>query len=445
MKIFDLTRYKYPQMFDGGEFANQYEDKLEEAVSATGLFLQLFQKQGCFYNVEALIGNVPIFLVETSMANEYVAVPGTQCSVRVPEDRYYAPVDESDFDIDAWVNSKEGNREEYPSERRSQSLSILDLFGVYIFTNNDDLIPRKIFVWMDKIKDYAKNHTKIGVQQSYSNAVALFDLVIFHEIGHALMDVELFGIHPSPHFSYGSDYVYRFIEEAYANGIALSIVCDNLKSKEQAFVKDFVLDQGSGYSHGWDLRNHPFEIRQWLSIKVLFNFDIACMIRDCWKTGHLELVPRCVESVGHHGWLALKDRHNKWGIIELPNQREITRFKKYDSFWSFDDNGLCMVRIDQEKGYLYGYVNEEGVEQIPVIYDHLYSFDDGITIAKKDGRYGAIDINNNIVIPFDLPYEDVRGFRDGRASVRDANGKWGVIDTEGKLVVPCTNDNILLL
>ena len=38
-----------------------------------------------------------------------------------------------------------------------------------------------------------------------------------------------------------------------------------------------------------------------------------------------------------------------------------------------------------------------------------------------------------------------RGFRDGRASVRDANGKWGVIDTEGKLVVPCTNDNILLL
>jgi len=52
-------------------------------------------------------------------------------------------------------------------------------------------------------------------------------------------------------------------------------------------------------------------------------------------------------------------------------------------------------------------------------------------------------LNNNAVIPFGLPYEDVRGFRDGRASVRDASGKWGVIDTEGKLVVPCTNDSIV--
>ena len=87
--------------------------------------------------------------------------------------------------------------------------------------------------------------------------------------------------------------------------------------------------------------------------------------------------------------------------------------------------------------------NEQGVEQIPVEYDHLYSFENGITIAKKDGRYGAIDLNNNTVIPFDLPYEDVRGFRDGRASVRDANGKWGVIDTKGELIIPCTSDNIV--
>ena len=179
-----------------------------------------------------------------------------------------------------------------------------------------------------------------------------------------------------------------------------------------------------------------------MSIKVLFNYDIACMLRDCWKSRHA-LVPQFVESVGHDGWLALKDRHDKWGIIELLSQKEVIGFKKYDSFWSFDENGLCMVRLDQESGYLYGYVNEQGVEQIPVEYDHLYSFENGITIAKKDGRYGAIGLNNNTVIPFNLPYEDVRGFRNGHASVRDANEKWGVIDTEGKLVVPCTSDTIV--
>ncbi len=443
MKIFDLIRGKYPQMYDGSDIFSQYEDQFEMTIHACDSFQQLFQKRGCLHDVEDLLNTVPIFLVETSMASEYVAVPGTHCSIRVPEDRYCTPTEDSEFDIDEWVNSKEGEKEKDPRERRPQSLSILDLFGVYIFTNDDDLIPRKIFVWMDKIMQYAEDNTKTGTQQIGRNAAALFDLVVFHEIGHALMDVELYGTHPSPNFSYSNDYVYRFIEEAYANGIALSIAYDNLKSQEQIFIKNFVLGQGAGYDHGWDLRDYHFKIDQWMSIKVLFNFDIACMLRDCCQNGHRELVPQCVESVGHDGWLALKDRHDKWGIIELPSQKEIIGFNKYDYFWSFDENGLCMVRIDQEKGYLYGYVNEQGVEQIPVEYAHLYSFENGITIAKKDGRYGAIDLNNNTVIPFDLPYEDVRGFRDGRASVRDVNGKWGVIDTEGKLVVPCTNDSIV--
>jgi len=168
------------------------------------------------------------------------------------------------------------------------------------------------------------------------------------------------------------------------------------------------------------------------------------MLRDCRKNNHHELVPKCVESVGCKGWLALKNRHDKWCIIELPSQRRVDGFKEYDSFWSFDDNGLCMVRLDQQSGYLYGYVNEHGVEQIPVVYEDVYSFDNGIATAKKDGRYGAIDLNNNIVIPFNLPYDDVRGFRDGRASVKDANGKWGVITTKGELIVPCENDNIVL-
>ena len=443
MKIFDLTRGKYLQMYDGSDIISQYEDQFEMAVHAGDSFQQMFQKRGCLHDVDALIDSVPIFLVETSMADEYVAVPGAQCSIRVPEDRYWAPTEDSDFDIDEWINSKEGEKEKDPRERRPQSLSILDLLGVYIFTNDDDLIPRKIFVWMDKITNYAKNHTQTGTQQSYWNAAALFDLVVFHEIGHALMDVELYGIHPSPHFSYSNDYVYRFIEEAYANAIALSIVYENLNSQEQTIIKDFVLNQGPGYSHGWDLRDFHIEIDQWMSIKVLFNYDIACMIRNCWKNRHHALVPRCVESIGHDDWLALRDRHNKWGIIELPSQKEITGFKKYDSFWSFDENGLCMVRLDQKTDYLYGYINEQGDEQIPVEYAHLYSFENGITIAKKDGRYGAIDLNNNTVIPFNLPYEDVRGFHNGRASVRDVNGKWGVIDTQGKLIVPCTNDNIV--
>ena len=88
MKLFDLTRGKYPQMYDGYDLFSLYEDQFEMAVDACDSFQRMFQKRGSLHDVEALIETVPIFLVETSMANEYVSVPGTQCSIRVPKDQY---------------------------------------------------------------------------------------------------------------------------------------------------------------------------------------------------------------------------------------------------------------------------------------------------------------------------------------------------------------------
>ena len=41
---------------------------------------------------------------------------------------------------------------------------------------------------------------------------------------------------------------------------------------------------------------------------------------------------------------------------------------------------------------------------------------------------------------FNLPYEEVREFKNGKAYVKNNQGKWGKIDTEGKEVVPCTKD-----
>lgn len=118
---------------------------------------------------------------------------------------------------------------------------------------------------------------------------------------------------------------------------------------------------------------------------------------------------------------------------------------KYDSIWSFDDNGLCMVRLDVAGGgYLYGYVNEQGKEQIPVEYEHVYSFENGVTTAKKDGRYGIIDEHNNIVHPFDLNYPDMREIRNGYATMKDGTGKWGAIDSTGKVVIPCIYDSLVI-
>ena len=436
MKIFDLTRGHYSNIFD--PYDGTYASHVEHMAHFSSKFLSLF-KGHQEIDVVALLNNIPVFLVESSMAQEYVAVPGCECLVRVPEDNYLSPMDE--FDIDKWLNSKNNGKDD-PYERPQLEFTITDLLGVYIFSTDKDVIPRRIFIWMDKIVNYAKDKTKYKDANTVSkNACALFDFVFYHEMAHALMDVELYGVHPSPIFSYFDDYPYRFYEEAFANGIALDILMDkNLRAfPQQTFIKDFVKNQGDGYSYGWDIyRHYVRNLDQWMGMKVLFNYEVALLLRDMWK--HKPFMDNFIETVGHDKWIAVKDHFDKWGIMELPYLKMVAGFEKYDFLWSFDENGLCMVRLDQEYGYLYGYINEQGGEQIPVEYEDIYSFENGITIAKKNGCYGAIGLKNQPVIPFNLPYEEVRGFRNGRAPVKNSEGKWGMIDTEGKEVVLCTKD-----
>ena len=442
-KIFDLTRGKFPSIYD-----NTYIDN--EEVARRYMF---FDEE---YDTESLLSNVPVFLVESSMANEYINVPGCECIIRVPSDKTIS-VANGDFDIDEWVNSKEGSCDKPIKERIGRSMSIVDLLGVYVYSNANDLIPRRIFIWMDKIMEYAENNTNkrnYSKQQVECNAKELFYLVLYHELAHALMDVGLYGKVPAPNFSYANDYPYRFIEEAYANAIALEALLSQkttlLTSSEkiaQQFVIDFVKNQGAGYREGLDIyeERHSLDglIIQWMYVKLLFNYDIACLLSEFWKYKRFHDI-NYFKSVGRKGWLVVQDRYKKWCMTDLSTAKPVNGFKKYDFFWSFDEYGLCMVRLDQHPGYLYGYVNEQGVEQIPVEYEYIYSFENGITIAKKDGRYGAVDLENNIVIPFGLPYAEVRGFRNGRAAVKDHHGKWGVIDTKGNLIVPCTSDGIVL-
>lgn len=441
-KIFDLTRGKYPSIYDNTYIGN-------EEVARRRMF---FDEE---YDTESLLSNVPVFLVESSMANEYINVPGCECIIRVPSDKTIS-VANGDFDIDEWVNSKEGSCDKPIKERIGRSMSIVDLLGVYVYSNVNDLIPRRIFIWMDKIMEYAENNTNktnSSKQQVECNAKELFYLVLYHELAHALMDVGLYGKVPAPNFSYANDYPYRFIEEAYANAIALEALLSqnttfftSFQKVAQQFVVDFVKSQGAGYREGWDIyeERHSLDglIIQWMYVKLLFNYDIACLLSEFWKYKRFHDI-NYFESVGRKGWLVIQDRYKKWCMTDLSTAKPVNGFKKYDSFWSFDENGLCMVRLDQHPGY-YGYVNEQGVEQIPVEYEYIYSFEDGITIAKKDGRYGAVDLENNIVIPFGLPYAEVRAFRNGRAAVKDHHGKWGVIDTKGNLIVHCTSDGIVL-
>ena len=77
------------------------------------------------------------------------------------------------------------------------------------------------------------------------------------------------------------------------------------------------------------------------------------------KSDHTPALRRCGD-----GYYELM-RNGKWGIIDS-QLNPITPFK-YDYIWSFDNDGLCKVEIDDR----YGLVNKQGVEQVPLIYEDI--------------------------------------------------------------------------
>lgn len=181
-----------------------------------------------------------------------------------------------------------------------------------------------------------------------------------------------------------------------------------------------------------------------MAIKVLFNYNFAQILLEFWKYKNFRILFDVVEPVGHDGWVSVKDSNNKsvlatdsikerfkWRIIETSTQKAITKQQyDYDYIWTFDDSGLCMVRLNDK----YGFINEQGNEIIPVEYDDIYNFENGVTVAKKNGEYLIIDTGGKTKVSIDSQYVEVRGFYNGEADARDRSGKWSKIDTNGQVV-----------
>ena len=63
---------------------------------------------------------------------------------------------------------------------------------------------------------------------------------------------------------------------------------------------------------------------------------------------------------------------------------------------------------------------------------------DGIKV-KKNGKWGLVVTNGDIIVPF--KYDDISSFSENMAGVK-LDGKWGYIDTTGEVVIPTKYDDV---
>ena len=90
------------------------------------------------------------------------------------------------------------------------------------------------------------------------------------------------------------------------------------------------------------------------------------------------------------------------------------------------------------KNQFYKDSKERAVDISRHLYDYTVPFSEGLTCVEKDGKYGFIDTTGKVVVP--CQYDDASlSFSEGLAYVRK-DGKYGFIDTTGKEVASCQYD-----
>lgn len=79
------------------------------------------------------------------------------------------------------------------------------------------------------------------------------------------------------------------------------------------------------------------------------------------------------------------------------------------------------------------------VRKLQAKYDRVTRFHDGLAVVSRNGRYGYVDTNGKLVLPLD--YTHAMPFRNGRAVV-GKNEKYALIDRAGREVTPYEWDGL---
>ena len=107
----------------------------------------------------------------------------------------------------------------------------------------------------------------------------------------------------------------------------------------------------------------------------------------------------------------------------------------YDNTLRFEE-GLACVHLNGK----YGFVNLNGEEIIPLIYDYADDFSEGLVLVMIGNEYGFIDKEGKVVIPF-TDYQWCEGFSEGLATFR-VYGKYGFINKKGEWQIVPMYDSV---
>jgi hypothetical protein len=158
------------------------------------------------------------------------------------------------------------------------------------------------------------------------------------------------------------------------------------------------------------------------SIRILLLLFILCY--GCGK--QTEHTTRAVIPSTYHTPLFQITENDKIGFIDSTGRVVIPpQFRSAGDF----SEGLASVRLSGT----YGYIDATGTFIIPPQFDYATPFSGGLAVVYRNGMPSYIHPNGEQA--FECTFPAVGAFENGRALVRTASKKYGMIDTHGKLFI----------
>jgi hypothetical protein len=168
------------------------------------------------------------------------------------------------------------------------------------------------------------------------------------------------------------------------------------------------------------------------------------------RSGQLVIPPRYADAQPFRdgvAWVRLPERET-WGLIDEAGSPVIEPSTGWLGVGSFSE-GLAWVSRDGVGGWVA--IDKTNRVVISTGFDDVRPFRRGVAAVRRGG-WGAVDKVGRVMVPFqysgyatamiDGRYLD--GFTDEGLAIVDANGRKGVVDRSGRVIVPPAHPNIVI-
>ncbi|MBR5511064.1 MAG: WG repeat-containing protein [Bacteroidaceae bacterium] len=114
-----------------------------------------------------------------------------------------------------------------------------------------------------------------------------------------------------------------------------------------------------------------------------------------------------------------------------------------------EGDSLAVYAVPGKRGFINVNSGEIVIDAMANNYSKAWVFSEGLAAVMKDGKVGFVNARNEVVIPFefDYPAEECASnpsylFHNGYCAMSDKNGKWGIINKDGKWILTPSYDAI---